>query len=104
METIWERIRSFIRESYQKRFAASFGGCLLGFIHSRYWGFVGFPLHVAHWVVDAWVIVKGFIIAFITSLITSAGAYLFQKHIKGYLDRKTKKKHLNNNRKGRKIA
>lgn len=86
MAQLWNQFRFFVKESYEKRFAASMGGCILGFFHSRDWAFVRLPDWIAPYIKDSWVVTKGFLVAFITSLITSYGTHLFQKKIKPHLD------------------
>lgn len=91
-QSIWREFTDFVRESYQERFIATFGGILIGFHHAGGMLFIGSNFHVARWIIATLVIIKGFAIAAITSLVTSYMAYLFNKHIKKYLDGKNNQK------------
>lgn len=89
--SLWTRFVNFIKASYQERPIESFGGCLIGLLHADNIPFIGLYIHVAPWVVGLLVVIKGILIAGASSLTTSYVAYLFNKHIKTYLDGKTKK-------------
>lgn len=88
-QSIWTRFVRFIKASYQERPVESFGGCLIGFFHAGNILFIGSNIHVAPWIISSLVILKGILIAGASSLTTSYVAYLFNKHIKKYLDGKT---------------
>jgi hypothetical protein len=90
--SLWTRFIRFIKASYQERFVESFGGCLIGFFHAGNILYIGSNIHVAQWIVSSLVILKGLLIAGASSLTTSYVAYLFNKHIKKYLDGKTTRK------------
>ena len=79
-QSIWERLKNFIRESLTQKFQAFFPGCVMGFIGSRSLLFANLPAEMV--TIGAYVLkyIGTIIMAFSSGLATSYAAFLIEKY------------------------